>query len=243
MSENVDKRTATQKIEDLERVVTALYQANEKITNAIQQLAAVGESLQNDNNLMKDALKLLNRKVEAIVQVAASGSSINPESVNAAAVKLTVNEMSDQVAGFVKNGHITSSEEVALNSYVVVEELTQDGVVVNPRVQFRLDSQPKEVQDPLLGKKVGELANFGEGRYDVRVLEVYSILPPKSEVPAEAPPEAPAAPAEAAPAEVAAPEAPRTLDPLPAESPLTFGIEIHGEKEVPSTDNMVTANS
>lgn len=171
-----DTRNATQKIEDLEKVVTMLYQATAEIKQGLEYLM----KSQGDMALVKDALKLLNKKTEAIIQTAAPETGITVDSVSALVVKMNVDDLTAQVAGFVKNGHLAPAEEVAENSYLVCEEATADGTVTNPRIQFPLNSQDAETKAVLLGKKAGDTAYFGENKLSAKILEVYSLVEPKA---------------------------------------------------------------
>jgi hypothetical protein len=145
--------------------------------------------------LVKDALRLLNKKAEAIIQTAASETGITAAAVSDLVIKMNVEDLTAQVAGYVANGHLTPAEVVAADSYLVAEEFAADGTLANPRIQFRLDSQDKATQDALMGKKAGDSISFGGDKLSAKVLEIYSLVTPKApEAPAaEAAPEAPAA--------------------------------------------------
>ena len=91
----------------------------------------------------------------------------------------------------------------------------------NPRVQFRMDSQDATIKEALNGKKVGDSSSVGENKFDLKILEIYSIVEPQAEAstaqtesPAEAAPAAEIPVAEA-PTQAAAP-----LPELPAETPV-----------------------
>lgn len=252
MAENQDKRNATQKIEDLEKVVTMLYQA-------VAQLQGVAQSLsvgQSEIPLIKEAIKLLNRKADAIIQAANATTGITAAAVSALVTSMNIEEMKGQVAGYLATEHLApDAPEVAANSYLVCEEYNLDGTVANPRVQFRMDSQDEPTNAALVGKKVGDTVSFGPNKFSAKILEIYTLLDPKPEAPKlQAVPDAPAteatqatqatpdaAPAAtesaptAAPAE-AAPAAANPLPALPAETPVA--------QFVPSEPgNMLTANS
>lgn len=216
MSENKDVRTASQKIDDLEKVVSMLYQGLTQTNSVLENLL----KSQGDIVLLKDALKLLNKKAEAIVQVALPETGITVQSVSDLVVKMNVVDLTAQVSVFVENGHLVAAEEVAGNSYVVCEEVDSDGKIVNPRIQFRLDSQDETTTGLLLGKKVGESVSFGEGKFSAKVLEIYTITEPKPTEPAETAkeiqPEVTPAPAQAE---------------LPTENANTFELQYHGQPE------------
>ncbi|HEY5236623.1 MAG TPA: hypothetical protein VIJ14_10620 [Rhabdochlamydiaceae bacterium] len=194
-----DKRTATQKIDDLEKVVTILYQAATQTQNTIQGLTKLG----SDMALVRDALKLLNKKTEAIIQVATPETGITVESVTALVVKMNVEDLKAQVAGYLANGHLTTADTVAGNSYVVCEESNSDGSVANPRIQFRLDSQDEATTAALTGKKAGDTVSFGEGKFGAKILEIYTINDNPTPAATATPDAAPAATAEAPAAEAA----------------------------------------
>lgn len=226
MSDNKDTRTATQKIEDLERVVSMLYQSVRSLDVAVKSFV----DTQRDMVLVRDALRLLNKKTEAIVQVAKPESGITPESVSDLVIKMNVEDLKAQVADYLQRGSLIPSDEVSAKTYLVCEEQNADGSIANPRIQFRLDSQDPETQAALTGKKVGDLVSFGEGKYNAKITELYGLVDsPASQAAAPA-----AAPQEVAPAQEAlaqaAPAAPIQNE-LPAESPVGFGLNFHGQPE------------
>ncbi len=248
MSENTDKRTATQKIDDLEKVVTLLYQSlnqHKSVLEALQPLA-------KEVSVLKEVAKLLDRKTDAIVKVAKSETGIDVAAVKSQVEQWNIEDMKGQVAGHLTNGYLAPTDAVADDSYVVCEELAPDtGTVVNPRIQFRLDSQADETKNLLRGKKVGDTAKFGETKYDLKILEIYTLTTPKapeateqttssdnSTGTTETTTESPTAeaPAGYVPPAFAGP------DTTPAETPVTFGLEIHGQPD-PVTANTDSATA
>jgi len=237
MSDNKDTRTATQKIEDLERVVSMLYQSVTALDGAVKSLM----STQRDMVLVRDALRLLNKKTEAIIQVATPESGITAVAVSDLVIKMNVDDLKAQVADYLQRGSLIPSDEVSAKTYLVCEEQNADGTIANPRIQFRLDSQDPETQAALTGKKVGDVVSFGEGKYNAKITELYSLVDspaPQAVAQAAAPsedntsaaaPQAEAAPAQE-PAQAAAPSSPIQNE-LPAESPVGFGLNFHGQPE------------
>jgi len=213
MSDKTDTRTATQKIEDLEKVSTLLWQQTAQIKSAVENLLRA----QGDMALVKEALKLLNKKSEAIVQAALPETGITPASVSALVTKMNVDDLTAQVAGYLASGHLAASDAVAADSYLVCEEYDSEGNLANPRIQFRLDSQDEKTQAALTGKKAGDTVSFGEGKLSAKILEIYTLTEPK------APEAAPAADAAPAATETASTEAAPATDatPAPAEAPAT----------------------
>lgn len=235
MAAQTDNRNATQRIEDLEEVAKVTYNGLVEVSNVLRGLA----NMQGDLNLIKDALKLLNKKTEAIIQTATPETGITVDSVTALVTKMNVVDLTAQVAQYVANGQLTLTDTATDDSYLVCEESNSEGKLVNPRIQFRMDSVDPATKTALSGKKVGDLVSTGEGKYDVKILEIYTILPPKaSETAPAAEASAPATEAletAVAPATEAAAPAPE-LASLPTETPVT--------EFVPSDlSNAITANS
>jgi hypothetical protein len=189
-----DTRTASQRIEDLEKVVTMLYQAAAENKNGVEGAhRALG-----DLPLIKEALKLLNKKTEAIIQTATPETGITVKSVSDLVVKMNVEDLQGQVKQHLANGDLTPADEAGDDSYLVCEEFNKDGTLANPRIQFRMDSQDEANRALIKGKKVGDTVEFGENRFDAKILEIYTIVPRKA--PGQAPAAAPAADASAPPA-------------------------------------------
>lgn len=238
MSE-VDKRTATQRIEDLEKTVVMLYQVMSQVKPSVDHLL----QQQSEMVLVKDALRLLNKKTEAIVQAATTAAGITVDNVSALVVQLNVQDLTAQVEAYLKNGHIVVAEEVAENSYLVCAELDSAGTVVNPRIQFRMDSQDSTTVESLKGKKAGDVVSFGEDRFSAKILEVYTLVEPKDaeKEPAHSETETPEQEANRLEADKLLTPALTVVpasDPqaLPAESPVV-------EFVASSPDNMITSNS
>ena len=126
--------------------------------------------------------------------------------------------------------------------------MTDDGVIVNPRIQFRLDSLEEATVNALKGKKAGDVISFGADKFSARILEVYNIAEAKSQEAqaAEAQATADVATAQSADAQAAAAQAasPAPEVPTVSESPVDFAIAIHGEAQAQaaSNENMLTAS-
>lgn len=223
-----DNRTATERLEDLEKVVTVLYQAASQNKSLIESLLENFQKTQGENALIKDTLRILNKKLEAVIQVATPETGVTPESVSNLLTKMNVEDLTNQVAQYVTNGQIAVSDTVAANSFLVCEEYDADGKLVNPRIQFRMDSQDANTNAALTGKKVGETVSFGENKFAAKILEIYALVTPEKEpeatAPAEATPEAkePEATAGYTPPAFTGP------DTTPTESPVTTFVSDAG---------------
>lgn len=165
------KRTAVQRLDDLERALMGMFQAGD-VTN-------------RDVQTLKEAIKLLGNKVDAIVKATQQGEDLNDEILSRIMVENNVAELKGRVDQLVANGALLpTTEAVDEKSFVVGREIDADGKVLNPRLQFVLQSLQEPLRLLIMGKKVGDTVEFQEGKLKFELQEAYTIAPPK-------PPEAP----------------------------------------------------
>jgi hypothetical protein len=204
-----DKRTASEKIEDIERAVMSIFQTNNNFARDIM--------------IIKDALQLLGNKVSSMAEASVAGEPLTDEVISKYMVERNVETLRNKVQGLVDQGVLVPTDVIGDNTFVVGTETESDGKIVFPRKQFAFSLIEKDVQNALRGKKVGEIVKFAEDKLLMVIKEIYSIVVPKV-------PEAPAAPAapvaaeseNSAPVETfappaAAPAADATPSPAPAE--------------------------
>ena len=165
MSESKPK-TAVQRIEDLETSLVGLYSVN---NNMVRDLM-----------LLKDALSLMGKKVDAIVQAINQGGEITDQLLSDIMIQKNVDEMKKVVEGAVSDGRLSSGDTVGDASYLVVEQSSPEGKVLNPRLQFGLNVVSDVVKEKLKGSKAGDVLDLGDS-LQTKILEVYTITPPKDD--------------------------------------------------------------
>lgn len=171
--------------------------AAQRITNLEETLVGTLRAFQaqsNEQELIKQALQLLVSKHEAVVKLLSSNQPITLAAIDAEMVQEKVEKMSKGTADLVTAGVLATTESVESNSFVVGRELMDDGTVVNPRIQFSVESTQPHLKAKILGAKVLDKILVEEGKAKLEVLEIYSINTPT-------PPSAPAAAPESAPAQ------------------------------------------
>lgn len=183
-----DTRSASQKIGDLENALMSLYQT--------------ADNMARDLMNVKEALKLLNNKLESVIKASAAGEAINDTVISRIMTENNVAELSEKVKVMVVQGIIAPSDQVADDSFLVGSELNDLGEVINPRLQFAVYAIRPEQREKLKGLRVGDTVVMTEGRPKYKVDEIYQIQQPKQPdaTPAEVS-STDAAPAEAAPAQ------------------------------------------
>jgi hypothetical protein len=180
-----DKRTAVQKLSDVENVVVQLYGAFDNATK--------------DLTLLKNAVRLLNNKVDAMVKATVSGEGISDAVIERIMIENSVADLTNKTANLVLSGVIAPEEQVSENSFVVGNDSDDTGKVVNPRLQFALKALPPDLQSKLIGKRVGDTVQFTDSKLTFKVLETYKIQEQQAPTTPETAPTASEATAEAAP--------------------------------------------
>lgn len=198
-----DKRTASQRIDDLERAVMTLYQGSNNMARDLQ--------------LAKDAVKLLNNKLSAMQKASNDGEKLTDEVISRIMLENQIEELKGRVKALVDQGVLVATDTITEGTFIVGSEdepAAADGTpgkTVNHRLQLPLASLEKDIQEKLNGAKIGDVVKFKDDALVFKVLEVYTIVNP---TPAEAPAEQPAAPAAAEQSSSdAAPAAPAAQDP------------------------------
>lgn len=179
-----DKRSASQKIQDLENAVGSFYQT---LDNMARDLLTA-----------KEAIKLLGNKLDAVVKAANTEAGINDEVIGQIMVQNNIEELKGRVTTMVSQGILVAQDTVTEKTFIVGRDVKKDGGIANPRMQFALQALQPAVREKLLGAKVNQLIIFEENQADFEVLEIYGIHAPQ------------APQAEPAPAQEVAAEAPAT---------------------------------
>lgn len=166
MSKANDKQqlTAAQRLLGLEQSVGALDQA---LYNQAQQLSMV-----------RDALTLLNDKVNAMITLMSLGQTVSDAAIDQSIEQKRVNDMKKKVDDLVTSGALKKAEEVSNRSFLVVREMNAEtGTVINPRLQFAVSILNPESLEKLIGKKAGESIKFVEDNPAVvEIEEIYEVV-------------------------------------------------------------------
>lgn len=178
MSNDQTKRTATQRLDDQERGLLSLYQTV--------------DSMIRDLMMVKDAVSLMNNKLDSVIQASQRGEPLTNDVISAIMTQNNVEEFRQKVSMLVTQGVLKPSEAITLNSFIVLRIQDNEGKTLNPRLQCTLGSLAPGLQEKLLGLKSGDVVPNDE-KSQVEITEVYSVHRPDEEQAAqEASPEAPA---------------------------------------------------
>jgi hypothetical protein len=160
------KKSATERLSNLESTLVGTLQA-------------LGE-LDNDRNASNEAIRQLSSKVDVIVTLLSSGKEVSNTNIGNLMVENKAAELAVGTAQMVNNGILVANETVEENSFVVGREVLEDGSVINPRIQFTVESTMPHLKAKLLGAKVLDKITVEEGKAALEVLEIYSINQPQA---------------------------------------------------------------
>lgn len=163
---NQKTRSATERLGDLEQATMSVF----------QELDNRGRETQ----MIKEALKLLGNKVNAIVQLAEAGQSINNTAIAAQMVANSIQELVDKIDGLKAQGLIEAEEVVTADSLIVAREMNSKNEIVTARLQITVPGTPPEAQEKLVGAKPGDILELAGGNLKVEILESYKIVTPQA---------------------------------------------------------------
>jgi hypothetical protein len=128
--------------------------------------------------MVRDALTLLNEKVNAMVTLLSLGQEVNDSNLDKVVEQKRVEEMKKKVSELLESGSLKKAEEVSKKSFLVVREInTETGAVINPRLQFVVSILNEESLGKLLGKKAGDSVKFVEDNpASIEIEEIYDVV-------------------------------------------------------------------
>lgn len=181
-----NKVKASERLSAIEQSLLGFDSNIQKTAQRVGELELMNFQLSRENEILKDALQLLNEKQLAMIALLNEGKTLSDENINDKVTLLKEAALKEKLDNEVKAGNIEATDVVSDNSVLVGRELTKDGVVENPRIQFLVGRLVEELQSKFLGKKVGDLIEGEEGKLDIEITEIYNFVekelePEKSE--------------------------------------------------------------
>jgi hypothetical protein len=87
------------------------------------------------------------------------------------------NSLKERVTEMLQQGSIEPVDTVGEDSLIVSRELSKEGKVENPRLQFLVGRLVDELRSKFVGKKVGDLIQGEENKLDIEIMEIYNLIP------------------------------------------------------------------
>lgn len=176
MSKQEVKPKASERLSAIESALI-LFDGNiHKTAKRVGELEMINFNLSRENEILKDALQLLNEKQLAMIALINEQKPLTDENLNEKVTVLKEAVLKEKLDNEVKNGNITPTDVVSDNSVLVGRELNKEGVVENPRLQFLVGRLVDELKDKFIGKKVGDLIEGEEGKLDIEISEIYDFV-------------------------------------------------------------------
>jgi len=160
------KLTAAQRIDALENLVA----------HQSEQIAILAD--ENDKN--RSFIGSLARRINATIQVAENGS-LTENAVNRLILDENVKELESKLQYLVERGVLERDLEgpVTEKSFVIGRDMSKDGNVVNPRIQFAVGSVGDHLKTQFLGKKLGDTVQNSEDETSFEITELYKVIDPR----------------------------------------------------------------
>jgi hypothetical protein len=143
----------------------------------VGEMELIVYNLSRENEILKDALQLLHEKLDAVITLQNRGLTLSDDNINQIVVELKENELKQRVTTMIERGTIKASEVVGEDSLIVSRELSKEGKVENPRLQFLVGRLVDELKSKFVGKKVGDLIQGEDNKLDIEIMEVYDLVP------------------------------------------------------------------
>lgn len=176
-----NKKNASQRLDDVETVLS-------HTSHTLDMMA-------RDLMILKEAVKLLGNKADAVAKAA----NLSDDQISKLMIENNIEELKQKTIQMIAQGILDDTDVAAEDSFIIGQEVGDDGSVVNPRIQFALSALGQPLKDKLLGAKAGDLVSLEEGKLKLLITELYKIQSPKltqeDSVPAESVEAAPATPA------------------------------------------------
>ena len=164
-----------------------------KKATSTQKLAALEDkAMAHERNFLVladeiDQLKVLiqglNKRLNAAIKAGETEDGLSNQSVQDIIIEENEKELKGKVDFLVEQGLLKKlgKKEVAdIKSFIVGKEVdSESGKVVNPRAQFSVGSLSPDLQEKVIGLKLGDSTSFREEDPDFVVTELYSIVDPE----------------------------------------------------------------
>jgi len=159
-----NKPKTSDRINNLEKSVQALSQAN----------LGMAQALENQRRVVVS----LSEKLEAIFYLSENMKQITEKDVDDYITEQKTTELKREVEQAILNGQLKPAKAVGTNSFVVVKEMDKTSKeVTQPRAQIAIAFMPDEVKNDFTGKKVGD--KIDKGNVIIELTEVYDIVEAK----------------------------------------------------------------
>lgn len=172
--ENKPLKSSAERLSELENKVDALTESMNGFLDALRtvlmKVADVELSQEQSIKRVSDDLRALK---DTLIE------SVNPqlaEMVREKSIENKVSELTNALEQMKNQGQLLESNgEITEKSFLVLQEFDKSGNIISARTQVLLAGLEEVLQKELLGKKVGETVDLGEGKATVSIQEIYEV--------------------------------------------------------------------
>lgn len=143
----------------------------ETLETNMQEVSMYLNNMARDLSVVKQAIKLLGNKLDAVTKLA----GLSDDQISEIMIDNNVQELKEKVDGFITQGILTPGVLVTEKSFVVGYEIDTDDKVANKRLQFSVSALNPDLREKLIGASVGSTVTFREDALRYVVSEIYDI--------------------------------------------------------------------
>lgn len=165
--------------EKLQKSKEKLEAVSEQVLGTARRVGEMELILYNiarENEILKDALQLLHEKLDAVITLQNRELPLTDGNINEAVVEMKINSLKEKVDELLRQGTIKPVDVVGDDSLIVSRELSKEGKVENPRLQFLVGRLVDDLKSKFLGKKVGDLVPGNDNKLDIEIMEIYNLV-------------------------------------------------------------------
>lgn len=173
-TENKPLRSSAERLAEVEARVEAL---TESMNGFLDALKTVLMKISDVEITQEQAIKRLSDDLRALKGTLADSNPNLNEMVREKAVENKISELTNALDLMKEQGTLVAGNgEVTEKSFLVLQEFNKEGDIISARTQVLFAGLDSEIQNSLLGKKVGENVDLGESRAVVSIQEIYEVV-------------------------------------------------------------------
>lgn len=173
-TENKPLRSSAERLADLESKVDAL---TESMNGFLDALRTVLMKVADVEITQEQSLKKVSDDLRALKGTLNDSNPNLNEMIREKSIENKINDLSSALDQMKTQGLLTEGNgEITEKSFIVLQEMDRNGEVISARTQVLFAGLEGSIKDMVLGKKVGESVDLGEGKSVISIQEVYEVV-------------------------------------------------------------------
>ena len=172
-------KSAAERLSEVEKVSQGLVVS---VVRTAQEMRTINQKLQTLDRVISQLIAY----VDGIEKVFADDKPLTKEAHKEAMLANRLQAQKAEVDMYLAQKLLKVAEVITAKSFVVYQEVDQDGKVLNPRGHVEIEPLTGDIKAKFMDKKVGDKFEVMPNRL-MEILEVYEVTPPQAPVAEAAP--------------------------------------------------------